>query len=123
MSAPSKTQAWLEGDADRMRARHVARLKSAYREVFAEHERLTVEMAGLTYRTAHDLVASSTQLRSAIERGERTFMAMCSASVRLGFLASVLRKHGIVIGGDADIDEATFEEVLHSIPLADSFES
>jgi hypothetical protein len=116
-------QKWLSNDADVLRQKHIARLRALYDAEFAKNQRLNVEVAAIVYRAAHDLVQSPTQLRSSVERGERAFTALCSSGARLGFLASVLRKHGIVIDGTGDLDEAVIEDVLAGAPLGDAFES
>jgi hypothetical protein len=115
-------QKWLSTDADKLREKHVKRIRGLYDAEFEKNQCLNTELAAIVYRAAHDLVQSPLQLRSAVERGERAFTALCSSGARLGFLASVLRKHRIVVDGTGDLDEAVIEDALAGAPLADALE-
>ena len=74
MAAQSKTRAWLEGDAEAMRERHVARLRTLFTETHNANEALRVDLCGQIYQLTFDYTMSETQLRARVDRAGAAFV-------------------------------------------------
>jgi hypothetical protein len=109
MAAQSKTRAWLEGDAEAMRERHVARLRTLFTETHNANEALRVDLCGQIYQLTFDYTMSETQLRARVDRAGAAFVDMCSHGAKLGVLADALRGLGVNVDayGELDSDDGT----------------